>query len=818
MAQRNKWIYETLREALQQEEADAVPTSMPANDDDTGPPITAAPHETSVNSSPARVVLDSDATPFEQAYSSLFAADGSGQDAVNSRLDYANPFETAHVIPFTVGMLSVPLRNRMFCELYAGAGISVGHEACCMLSHKLKGGVPEDQMNILLSGCAHRHFRAHGENHLYPTSMYQIEQILELLVVDDFKGRIGDHEYINFGIGRSIQNLFRDKLFCDSLFSSRERPAPDVWTAENYKRLDIKLKGELFNPDNGAYELTVDWVQPFETVKTYSIGTIWMRSHNVRPSLRSCSRLFTPIMIIPGPSEPTAQYKPNYQGGQYCFSDFNNVLVREFAQLSATGVMITDYYGRTFLHKPFLTAYSGDTPVLAKLKAWCGHTGALGCCYCSFNGGWYHGAVRWLGYAYPYEQFILYDDRRTMFAWEAPKWKLENMQQVVEFGDPAIRPVHFINELALLETFDIQESILFPYFHKWFEGVGKDMLSAWKIRMSSANVKEFGRRCDLIIASIPRGRHGTRKFENPLQYAQSMSQLKVVFCTYLPFLFHGLVPHPIWEQVLRYHKISVYVCTRQLTVDPAKHAAVLQELKEFARQCEKIHDVTVMTGNLHGSVCHMLDQVFRYGPLYLLNDLWGERCQHVGKFLVKYRSNTKNIHVVMAKIFLAQTRLLEIENSLLKKSAKENLDVKRFSGIGTWEALPPSVQTCLSAEFPIMNQTQFYSKYFDGFDTYSLPSRAKVAIGRIGGPYVYGKLQSFFVVYEDGRDDAFSAYACVQLYDCFEKHGFPHVMENYEPTYKTFNVDQIACPVEIMWDAEISGEGFVMFEYFHPDC
>ena len=83
---------------------------------------------------------------------------------------------------------------------------------------------------------------------------------------------------------------------------------------------------------------------------------------------------------------------------------------------------------------------------------------------------------------------------------------------------------------------------------------------------------------------------------------------------------------------------------------------------------------------------------------------------------------------------------------------------------------------------------------------------------------MYGKLQSFFVVYEDGRDDAFSAHACVQLYECFEKHGFPHVMENDEPTYQTFNVDQIACPVEIMWDAEISGEGFVMFEYFHPDC
>ena len=83
---------------------------------------------------------------------------------------------------------------------------------------------------------------------------------------------------------------------------------------------------------------------------------------------------------------------------------------------------------------------------------------------------------------------------------------------------------------------------------------------------------------------------------------------------------------------------------------------------------------------------------------------------------------------------------------------------------------------------------------------------------------MYGKLQSFFLVYEDGRDDAFSEYVRVQLYESFQKHGFPHVKQIEEPTHKTFDVDQIACPVEIIWDAEIAGEGFVVFEYFHPEC
>ena len=115
--------------------------------------------------------------------------------------------------------------------------------------------------------------------------------------------------------------------------------------------------------------------------------------------------------------------------------------------------------------------------------------------------------------------------------------------------------------------------------------------------MTTTDRREFARRVEVIVRSVPRGRHGVRKFENPLEYGQSVSQLKAIFCTYAPYLFAGVVSEPIWNQILRFHLVSVYISTRQLATDAVELDRIQRILRDFATNCRSLR-LGLKLGNL----------------------------------------------------------------------------------------------------------------------------------------------------------------------------------------------------------------------------
>ena len=231
-----------------------------------------------------------------------------------------------------------------------------------------------------------------------------------------------------------------------------------------------------------------------------------------------------------------------------------------------------------------------------------------------------------------------------------------------------------------------------------------------------------------------------------------------------------------------------------------------------AYEYERLHDVSVLTGNLHSCVCRMLKQVETWGPLYLLNDLWGERCQHVAKFLAKYRSNPQNCHIVLANTFLAQSRLSEIENEMLQHTPPVRVDGPRLFGAAV------NVDERLRVQLP--DDAKCYTGYYDGYDRYDINKRANVAVGLPKGPYVYGKLLLIFSSAEYmGSTDAV-AYGFVLEHDRFQQNGFDYVRKSEQRRVGIYVFKDIACPVEFLWEDSLDGvaQSIVLFEYFHPSA
>ncbi|KAK3256987.1 hypothetical protein CYMTET_33910 [Cymbomonas tetramitiformis] len=78
-------------------------------------------------------------------------------------------------------------------------------------------------------------------------------------------------EYIYFTVKKIISELYADPEFLAALKVDFLDPTDDMWRSLHYQEVNRQSGGKLFSINNGAYELTVDWVKPFETVDTYSL-------------------------------------------------------------------------------------------------------------------------------------------------------------------------------------------------------------------------------------------------------------------------------------------------------------------------------------------------------------------------------------------------------------------------------------------------------------------------------------------------------------------------------------------------------------------
>lgn len=133
------------------------------------------------------------------------------------------------------------------------------------------------------------------------------------------------------------------------------------------------------------------------------------RCLDIEPLYRSKARFVTPLVIIPGPKEPS-NITPYLQGTLQAFREFGpsgacGTLVhiicikrRDFSGccVGPASIMVNDrcrdantngiVVGRSFKHEPIMACFTADSPCRCKVAKWSSHAAFLGCGSCCQHG------------------------------------------------------------------------------------------------------------------------------------------------------------------------------------------------------------------------------------------------------------------------------------------------------------------------------------------------------------------------------------------------------------------------------------------------
>ena len=693
-----------------------------------------------------------------------------------------------------------------FFPLFPGSPWSCGFEASRLLRYKSETNAPRAPLDRFLKGTCAIFDSIFHEQHLYPSSLYACK---ELLHVEDLAkylipSQAGYADWIYFGVETCVRQLFLDPIFCNSIYKTVARPDQDydAWGGSHIRTFGVSAEGSIvFSPNNGIYEIAVDWVQPFSW-KTYSLGSIFMRSWNVYCALRSKSRFFKCLGIIPGPDEPPSASGPD----GYSFQVYVDRIVDDFKSL-AQGFIVTDYYNRRFNHVPFLVAFSADTPAGAKVKSWTGHTSCLGCDKCNFQGISYKGAVRFLGYHERSPQYMLYGNDVFWYAFEGARYTSQLLSRIV--GTPN-SPVHQISRLAELPSFDLVHSVLIPSYHKLLEGVVYNFFKFLHNDMEGDKKGVVSERVGLLRSTIFQG----NRLIDPIKYLASHTRenLKFLICICAPFLYIGLVKDYQWDMLLLLHKACVYVLTPRFVRIQRLKEACQQWLRDFANLAEQKFSVAFFTHNLHAVVSHLLEQEDLFGHSYQLTDSWVERCMQFAKRVTKYHA-VKDPHTVIGNYILVQNALLYWSNKFCEVMLPSGeIHLPRLFHKLTRER---AREVCNDFEvFQAIDvcTARFFKSYYDGYATYDIGKKVVVHANHQASN-IYGILLLFVVTGEgaERRQDA----VLLLLASGEDGSGMPWVKEIVGEAF--IPVAELIAPVDVLWDARSDdGKAPVLHRVFHP--
>ena len=694
--------------------------------------------------------------------------------------------------------------QRQFSPLFPGSPWSCGYEASRILRFKTTSNTPRSALDIFLKGTSDIFSHLFQEFHCYPSSVYSCKEVLRVESLDKYfvPSRPGHADWIYFGVESCIKQLFMDPMFLAAIYNTFDRPeeAYDAWGGDHLKNLRSSQGERIFNPDNGVYEIGVDWVQPFAW-KTYSLGLIFVRSWNVRCALRSKSRFFKCLGILPGPDEPPSA--PGLDG--HSFQTYLDRIVDDFKSL-ATGFSVVDYYGRTFDHIPFLVAVSADTPAGAKVKSWSGHTSCLGCDRCNFQGISYKGAVRFLGYLEKSPQYLLYGNDVFWYAHEGAHYSKNMLSHIV--GTPH-SPVHEVSRLSELPSFDLVHSVLIPSYHKLLEGVVHNFFKFIHVDLGDAKSMVSAR-----VMILRRSLFKAKSLIDPVKYLAShtMEHLKFLICVCAPFLYFGLVKDYQWDMLLLLHKACVYLLTPRFVRTARLKEACKQWLKDFAILAEQNFAVSFFTHNLHVVVCHLVDQEDLFGHSYLLADSWVERCMQFAKRVTKYHA-VRDPHLVIGNYILLQNALLHWSNKLCELVLPSgDLYQPRLYHKLTREDVHNVCGEPGALDSIDLERARFYKCYYDGTNTYTIGN--KVVVHAVHNDHkVYGFLLLFVA---SGDADCCQQEALLHLLTSgVDGSGLPWVQET--SGFVSVPILQLISRVDVLWEMTTEdGKVPVAHHILHP--
>jgi hypothetical protein len=144
----------------------------------------------------------------------------------------------------------------------------------------------------------------------------------------------------------------------------------DIYDGDIWKEFIIHDEIPFLSiPNNYAFQLNVDWFNPFKHTQ-HSEGAIYLSVLNLPRKERFLQENIILVGVIPGPKEPSLQ-----------INSYLNPLVAELKKLWA-GVLLKNHNGHSILVRAALLCCSCDIPASRKLCGLAGHNAVKACSKC----------------------------------------------------------------------------------------------------------------------------------------------------------------------------------------------------------------------------------------------------------------------------------------------------------------------------------------------------------------------------------------------------------------------------------------------------
>lgn len=417
---------------------------------------------------------------------------------------------------------------------------------------------------------------------LYPRLVYcyksVIESLQEMLKRPDFMKKC---------------ELWRDRQVHPGVYS-------DVYDGTVWKEFLIRDGTPFLSvPSNYAFQLNVDWFNPFKHTK-HSEGAIYLSIMNL--PRKECFLQENIILagVIPGPHEPSR-----------LMNSLLNPLVKELKKLWR-GVILKDYDNRPIMVRAALLCSSCDVPAGRKVCGFVGHGARKGCSKCLLS--------------FPTHSF---GEKPDYSNFDRSQWNPRTNEQHRGVADQFLNSKTRATQINIERDFGIRYTVLLelPYFdaarmcvtdpiHNLLLGTAKSITELWKTSsvLSSRDFDVIQQKVDSFVTPADIGRLPMKISSGFSGFTAEQWKNWVIF--YSLFALKDVLP---WQHYNCWHlfvKVCFLLCRRTITQEQLQEADHF--LEDFWKAYKQLYGADACTPNihLHG---HLTECIHDFGPgLFIL--------------------------------------------------------------------------------------------------------------------------------------------------------------------------------------------------------
>ena len=435
--------------------------------------------------------------------------------------------------------------------------------------------------------------------------------------------------YCYKSIIESLREMIKCPGFIDKCEQWRKREKVsgkyrDIYDGKIWEEFQVyNDKPFLSLPYNFAFQLNIDWFQPFKHTQ-HSEGVIYLSIMNLPRQERFLQENTILVGVIPGPNEPKGTV-----------NSFLEPMVNDLLKLWE-GVILE----RNIVRGALLCA-GCDIPAARKTCGFVGHSARLGCSKCLLEFPTAHFGEKPDYTNFERSNWIPRSDEHHRLQAEAYKQAKTRSAQLEIERESGVR----YSVLLKLPYFNAPRMCIIDPMHNLFLGIAKKFTEILKFdKEFNDKLGDVQNKVNAFITPKGLGRLPSKISSGFAGFTAEQWKNWILF--FSSYSLKGMIPGEHYQCWQLFSKACFYMCRREIRANELELADSL--LEEFCRYYVSLFGKDHCTINLHLS-CHLSECVRDYGPVY---SFWLFAYERLNGILGSYHTNNRSISIQLTRRFL----------------------------------------------------------------------------------------------------------------------------------------------------------------------